>query len=150
MPRSSSTLQDNPNWNEISTLISIAVVVCSTVKQASHSQLYVPETMHLATLIAAAGPISVRKSVYGIIMNLLQSLYQSRLDDPTGPSEILQLIEVCTQPESLQLFGLSRLTPTSDYTIYEPPSDKVQIENQEGLTNLLIRAIQVAATSTGR
>ncbi|KAF7432844.1 Ras GTPase activating protein ira2 [Pleurotus ostreatus] len=147
-PRSSSVLQDNPNWNEISTLISLVLVVGSTVKQTSHSQLYVPEVVHLVTLVAAVGPLIVRKSVYGIVINLLQTLHSAKQDDPNG-AEFSRLIDSFSQPDALHLFGLHRATPTSDYSIFDPPSDKLQIENQEGLTNLLIKAIEVASASNG-
>jgi hypothetical protein len=84
-PKVSNSLSKHPNWNEISTLIWLALVVGSQSKQSGQNQLYVPEIVHLVTLVAGEGPSLVRKSVYGIVFNLLQCLYISRPDDVPGP-----------------------------------------------------------------
>jgi hypothetical protein len=146
-PKPSKSLADNPNWSEISTLVRLALVAGYQNKQPSHNQLYVPEIVHLVTLIAGVGPTLVRKSVYGIVMNLLQSLYLARADD--AGSELLLLIDDCTKPDILRLFGLLRATPTSEYTNFEPANDKAHIDSQESLTELLIRILEVTAGSKG-
>lgn len=105
--------------------------------------------MHLVSLVAGEGPALVRKSVYGIIMNLLQSLYISRPDDSTEP-ELMQLINDCTLPENLKSFGLQRGTPTSEYTNLEPADDKESLDINERLVQLLVRLLTVAAGSPGQ
>lgn len=144
----SKSLAENIHWNEIATLIRLALVAGNQSKHPSHNQLYVPEIVHLVSLVAGTGQTLVRKSVYGIIMNLLQSLYLARAEDATGP-ELLVLINECTQKEALQLFGLLRATPTSEYSNFEPSGDKMHIDTQEGLTLLLVRILEVTAGSQG-
>jgi neurofibromin 1 len=99
-------------------------------------------------LVAADGPIQVRKSVYGIILNLLQSLYISRTDDIPG-SELLQIIEDYTSPKTLQLFGLQRHVPTSKHTIWTPQNDRQYLDNLENLAAFLSRIADVASGSRG-
>ena len=146
--RASKSLADNTHWNEIATLIRLALVAGNYSKQANHHQLYVPEIAHIVTITAGTGQTLVRKSVYGMVMNLLQALYIARAEEPSGP-ELLALINDCTQIQTLRLFGLARTTPTSEYTNYDPQNDKILLDTQEGLTNLLVRVTQTAAGSHG-
>jgi hypothetical protein len=146
--RASRSLADNGHWNEIATLIRLALVAGNQSKQTSHHQLYVPELVHIVTITAGTGQTLVRKSVYGIVINLLQSLYLARAEDASGP-DLLALITDCTTPEALRLFGLARTTPTSEYTNHDPPNDKALLDVQEGLTNLLVRIMDVTAGSQG-
>ena len=110
--------------------------------------LYVPEIIHLVSLVAGEGHSLVRKSVYGIIMNLLQSLYLSRPDDRTEP-ELMRLINDCSLPENLRLFGLRREAPSAEYSNAELSSEKATLDTQEKLTQLLLRIMTVSAGSTG-
>ena len=100
------------------------------------------------SLVAGEGPVLVRKSVYGIVMNLLQSLYIARPDDSTEPG-LIQLINDCTLPDTLRLFGLKRETSTSEYTVVDFVNDKETLENSEKLISLLVGILSVAAGSTG-
>ncbi|KDR84288.1 hypothetical protein GALMADRAFT_87191 [Galerina marginata CBS 339.88] len=147
-PKASNTLMEHQNWNEISTLIRLTLVVGSQSTQPGTNYLYVPEVVHLVSLIAGEGPTLVRKSVYGIIINLLQSLYIGRQDDTTE-SALMQLINDCTLPESLKLFGLRRETPTSEYTNLDPFNEKDTLDTYERLVQLLLRILDVSAGSPG-
>jgi len=82
-------------------------------------------------------------------MNLLQSLYISRPDDSTE-AKLMELINDCTLPENLKLFGLQRETPTSEYTNLDPLNDKESLDVNEGLVQLLIRILTVSAGSPGQ
>jgi neurofibromin 1 len=148
-PKFSNTLIEHQNWNEISTLIRLALVVGSQSTQPGNNYVYVPEIVHLVSLVAGEGPTLVRKSVYGIIMNLLQSLYIARPDDSTEP-KLMQLINDCTLPENLKLFGLQRETPTSEYTNLDPLNDKDSLDINEDLVKLLIRILTDSAGSPGQ
>ncbi|KAF9480190.1 hypothetical protein BDN70DRAFT_931958 [Pholiota conissans] len=147
-PKFTASLLEHPNWNEISTLIRLALVVGSQSTQTGINYLYVPEIVHLVSLVAAEGPVLVRKSVYGIVMNLLQCLYIARADDSTE-SGLMQLINDCTLPETLRLFGLKRETPTSEYSIMDHQSDREYLERADSLVLLLIRILSVSAGNTG-
>ncbi|KAG6854444.1 hypothetical protein C0991_006523 [Blastosporella zonata] len=143
-----NVLTDHPSWNEIATLIRFSLVVAPSTGQAGCDQLYVPEIIHNVTLTAACGPPLVRKSVYGIIMNLLQALYISRTEESVGP-ELLELINECTSPSTLRLFGLKRETSTSEYTNCDPSNDKESLDTQEELTEFLVKIMEVGSGSKG-
>lgn len=143
----SNSLTDHPNWNEISTLIRLALVAGHSSAHTSSNQLYVPEIIHLVTIVAGFGPALVRKSVYGIIMNLLQSLYVSNTEG--SRTDLLQLITECTHPATLYLFGLRRETPTSEYTSVDPANDKDALDTQERLIDFLVRILETTSGSNG-
>ncbi|KAG8218508.1 hypothetical protein J3R82DRAFT_4145 [Butyriboletus roseoflavus] len=144
----SRTLPENVHWNEIATLTRFALIASNHSKQAAFDQLYVPDICHIVTLVAGAGQTLVRKSVYGIIMNFLQSLFLARAEDASGP-DLRALMDELITIESLQLFGLTRQSSTSEYCNYDPPNDKAMIDSQEALTRLLVRVIEVIAGSKG-
>ncbi|KAF9226729.1 hypothetical protein BS17DRAFT_500836 [Gyrodon lividus] len=142
----SRTLPENVHWNEIATLTRFALIASNHSKQAVYDQLYVPDICHIVTLVAGTGQTLVRKSVYGVIMNFLQSLFLARADDASGP-DLRALIDELIDVENLQLFGLTRQSSTSEYCNYDPPNDKAMIDSQEALTRLLVRIIEVTAGS---
>ncbi|KAJ6587786.1 hypothetical protein B0H10DRAFT_2233906 [Mycena sp. CBHHK59/15] len=138
------TLQDYPNWAEISTLVRLCHVAGYQAQRPNHNLLYVPEILHLVTLTSGVGPPLVRKSVYGIIINLLQAVHIGRSEDAPA-SDLLQLLADCESQESLMLFGLARATQSSEYTNHDPVSDIARVDNQEKLTELLSRILEVTA-----
>ncbi|GAW06426.1 ras gtpase activator [Lentinula edodes] len=149
-PRMPRIPSHNTGWPEVSTLIRIALIAGTETTHPLNNQLYVPEIVHVVTLVAGVGSTLIRKSVYGIIINLVQSLYLARLDEGSAP-ELLQLIEeMTTQEHVLNLFGLSRLTTTSEYTSFDVDKEKSIIYQQEKLTALLIRSMDVSSGSKGQ
>ncbi|EMD40361.1 hypothetical protein CERSUDRAFT_148314 [Gelatoporia subvermispora B] len=142
-------LADNAHWNEIACLMQLLVVATSHAKSASHSQLYIPETFHLVVLTAATGQTSVRTCVYGTVVNMLQSLYSHRsTESSTGP-DIQVLLEECSQPETLRLFGLVRPTSSGDYVSWDPTTDKLSIDTLESLTRFLARTMEAISGNRG-
>lgn len=144
----SRTLPENVHWNEIATLTRFALVASNHSKQAAYDQLYVPDICHIVTLVAGTGQTLVRKAVYGIIMNFLQSLFLARAEDAIG-ADLRTLMDELATSESLQLFGLARQSSTSEYCNYDPQNDRAMIDSQEALTRLLIRIIEVTGGSKG-
>jgi neurofibromin 1 len=144
----SKTLPENVHWNEIATLARFALVASNHSKQAAYDQLYIPDVFHVVTLIAGTGQTLVRKSLYGVIMNFLQSVYLMRAEDASAP-ELRLLIDEFIKVENLTLFGLTRQSCTSEYCNYDPPSDKAMIDSQESLTRLLVRVMEVTSGSRG-
>ncbi|KAG0709913.1 hypothetical protein DFH29DRAFT_1012634 [Suillus ampliporus] len=144
----SKTLPENVHWNEIATLTRFALVASNHSKQAAYDQLYIPDILHIVTLIAGTGQTLVRKSLYGVIMNFLQSVYLARAEDPSAPG-LRCLIDELIKVENLTLFGLTRQSSTSEYFNYDPPNDKTMIDSQEALTRLLVRVMEVTSGSRG-
>ncbi|KAK7053933.1 hypothetical protein R3P38DRAFT_3343387 [Favolaschia claudopus] len=146
--RPPKTLQDYPNWGEISTLIRLCHIAAYQTQRPNQNMLYVPEIIHLVTLTAGVGPALVRKSVYGTVINFLQAMYINRSDDAPA-SEVLQLLADLETVETQKLFGLCRLTHSSEYISHDESGDKVKVDAQENLTALLVRILEVTAGSRG-
>ncbi|KDQ64130.1 hypothetical protein JAAARDRAFT_118551 [Jaapia argillacea MUCL 33604] len=143
------TLAENVHWNEIASLIRLVLVVSAPCKQVAFNQFYVPELVYLVALLAGIGQTAVRASIYGIVMNMLQALYLAFAEDPVASVEIRGLLDECTQTDTLRLFGLTRASPTTEFSSFDAPSDRVFIEMGEQLTSLLVRVMDVGATSKG-
>ncbi|CAK5277391.1 unnamed protein product [Mycena citricolor] len=152
--RQPKTLLEYPNWPEISTLIRLSHVAGYQVTSAGstnsrhHNLLYVPEILHLVTLTASAGPALVRKSVYGTVIKLLQVIHAGRTEESPSPG-LTHLIEEFEDNETLRLFGLTRMSPTSEYIVVDVATDVQKVDNQEKLTVLLVKILDVAAGSRG-
>jgi len=129
-------------------LLRITLIAGFETSHPTHNQLYVPEVIHVVSLVAGIGSTLVRKTVYGIVINLLQSVYMPRLEEGTE-QELKQLITDCSTQEVLHLFGLSRPTSTSEYSSFDIPNDKTSIDMQSKLTSLLTRILEVIAGSRG-
>ena len=146
--RASAKSPSQPNWAEVETYVRMVASLGSYSRQPGPNQLFVPEIFHLVTLTAAEGPALVRKAVFEIIINLLQALYISRTEDVSG-SELLKIIDDCSTPSVLQLFGLARESPTSEYTCYNVDSDKEKLDSLDKLSRFLLRIAEVASGSQG-
>ena len=142
-------LADNVHWNEIAALTRLVQVAGAQCKQAIQSQMFVPEIVHLVTLIASTGQTIVRQSVHGIVMNMLQTLTMGKTGESPAISEIRNLLDKCTEPETLHLFGLERSSVTGEYFNHEPATDKLVIITQEKLAQFLARIMEDVAGSKG-
>ncbi len=88
----------------------------------------------------------VRSTVWGLVMDLLQSLWLSRSSDAIAGPEIRHLHEEGSNAETLKFFGLSR---TTELVAYNPITDDEVLDCQEGLTRFLIRVMETAAQTKG-
>lgn len=142
-------LADNAHWNEIASLARLALVASQQVKQPVLSNLYVPEVIHMVTLIAATGDSLVRCTVWGLIVDLVNSQWITRPTDPASP-EIRLLFEECSDPKTLRLFGLHRASRTSELIAHDPKNEKDLLDNQDGLTRFLLRVMECCAQPKGK
>ena len=142
-------LADNVHWNEIACLIRLVLIVSNAAKNTVQCQLFVPEIMHIVTLIAATGQLYVRNTVYAIITHMLHALYTFRLTDSTASPEIQSMIDDCTTAEGMRLFGIAKPTPTSEHMLYDPPNAKAAIDDLESLVKLVLRIMDTISGSQG-
>lgn len=148
----SKSLSDNVYWNELACLTRLTLVANYLPRHMTHAQLYVPEAAHFVSLLAGTGQLLVRTSVYGVVVNLLHSMYlaKSAAGESTVSPEIQALLHECAAPPTLKMFGLRRPTPTSDYAQYDPVNDMQYLESLEQLSLLLVRIMEATAGSRGR
>lgn len=137
------------HWNEIITYARLALGSGTSVNHAVQNTLLVPEVIHLVTLLAAQGKLFVRTTVYGLALQLFQSLYAMHEEDATLASEVRTVLNEIASPETIRLFGLQQVSKTSDYTSVEvdPSEDR---ETLEQLSRWLLKAVVVCSGSSGK
>jgi hypothetical protein len=138
-----------PTWNEVATLIRIAYLTGSSSRHTSHHQLYMPEIAYIISLMAGTGETLVRKSAFGIIVNLVQSLQLSRPEDAPG-EDLRALLDQCLHPDTIKLFGLQTHNPIGDYSSLSYKDDKNYIDNQEALSLFLVRILECASMTSSK
>jgi len=114
----------------------------------AHNQLFVSETAHLITLLAGSGPVLMRTTIHGMAINLLQSLYVSKVDDPTVGPKLKQLLEEAHEPAVLALFGLVSIGPTRDYGLMDSTLDTLSVNALEELALYLNKVLILGAQSS--
>jgi hypothetical protein len=133
----------------VAAITRLALYAGYNTKIPVHNQLFVPETVHLITLLAATGPTLMRSTVHGMAVNLIQSLYISRADDPVAAPRLRQLLEEAQSPTILLMFGLVPNGPIGDYSIAECSQDTVAVDTLENLAKFLLRVISAGAQTNG-
>ncbi|KAJ3551785.1 hypothetical protein NM688_g4509 [Phlebia brevispora] len=147
--RPSKSLADNIHWNEIACLTRLCLVANYLPRNGTQAQLFVAEGAHYISLVAGTGQLLVRTSVYGMVVNQLHSVYQSK---PSGENsqlspEVQSLLDECASPEILKVFGLMKPTSTSDYVLFDPTNEKQHLDLLERLNDLLVRIMQAISGS---
>ncbi|KAG8959528.1 Ras GTPase activating protein ira2 [Tulasnella sp. 419] len=143
------TLIENPAWNEVAALARLTLVVTYNNRVPIQNQLFVPEILHLVTMIVAVGPTSLRTAVHGIVTNLVQSLCVARNDDDVGKERLRTILKNCSSPDVLKLFGLTREDSTTEYTTLEITNDQLSVNHLEEITTLLLGVIDAGAQTMG-
>ncbi|GBE80125.1 hypothetical protein SCP_0213280 [Sparassis crispa] len=140
-------LADNAHWSELVCLCRLALVVSYQSRNAASSQVFVPDTLYVSSIMAATGSTYVRETIYGVLVNMLNSLYTARLSNNTASPEIQSLLHECEQPETLRLFGLVRHTPSSDLYSIDPPNERIFIDTLESMMRFLLRILETISDS---
>lgn len=142
---------ENIAWSEVATLSRLALAVSYNSRQPAQNHLFIAETVHVVTMVAAAGPLEMRTSIYGLVSNLLRTLSNNRNSDETSTSEFRQLVADFSGPSIAHLFGISLAHTGMEYALtkvlseYHPDATAV-----EDITKMLVRMIEYGAGTPGR
>ena len=109
--------------------------------------MLVPEIVHLVTLLASQGDLPIRNTIYGLALQMFQSLQYAHIDDSTLSSEIRTLLHELTLPETIRLFGLTRTSLNGEYMALDGAEEHDVLEQ---LARWLLRAVTVSAGNTGQ
>lgn len=101
-----ATLSDSDKWNEICTLARINLALAFSPPTQLDAQLFLPELFHTITLIVGIGPVLVRQTVYGLVVNILQSLATIAATGDMDATSLQHLLLRVQQPEMVAAFGL--------------------------------------------
>lgn len=143
----SKSLDKNVHWNEITTYTRLALGSGTSTNHAIQNTLLVPEVVHLVTLLAGQGELCVRNTVYGLTLQLFQSLYAMHADDSTHASDIRGLLHELSLPSTVRLFGLSQVAKTSEYTAFDCSDDRNCLKE---LSRWLLSAIDTCSGNIGQ
>ncbi|KAG9015978.1 Ras GTPase activating protein ira2 [Tulasnella sp. 427] len=143
------TLVENPAWNEVAALTRLVLTVMYNTRTPVQTQLFVPEVLHLVTIVIATGPVALRTAVHGIVTNLVQSLCLVRNEDEPGKEHLRHLLRECFKPEILRLFGLAREGSTAEYVVLDTATEQQSIDLLERATLFLIDIVEAGAQSIG-
>lgn len=113
------------------------------------TQLFVPEVLHLVTMIVSTGPVVLRTAVHGIVTNLVQSLCVMRTDDEVGKERLRRILRDCFKPEILRLFGLAREDASSEYIAVDTATEQLSVDGLEKITLFLLEIVDAGAQTTG-
>jgi hypothetical protein len=141
-------LTANAAWNEVAAIARLALYSGYNSRTLAHNQLFVSETAHLITLLAGSGPVLMRTTVHGMAINLLQSLYVSKVDDPTVGPKLKQLLEEAHEPAVLALFGLISAGPIREYSLMDSTLDTLSVNALEELALYLNKVLILGAQSS--
>lgn len=144
--RPSPTLTDNVAWPEICALSRMVLALSFNPASALDAQLFLPELCHIITVMLGSGPLLVRQTVYGIAVNLLQSLSSSRSTGETDTTNLQRLWKTLQGKEMIRCFGLA-INGTS-FELVKIEEDKL-LGNVEEVTKFLGEVVVSAAVSIG-
>ncbi|KAG8833280.1 Ras GTPase activating protein ira2 [Serendipita sp. 399] len=146
--RPSQALIANTSWNEVAAISRLVLYASYNTKIPAHNQLFVAEMAHIITLLAGSGPVLMRTTVYSMAMNLVQSLFVSKADDPAVAPKLKQLLEDGHGPDVLKMFGLISYGPIGEYGLPDSTSDTLSVDKLEELAKFMLKILSLGAQSS--
>ena len=136
-------------WKPITVLSRLVLVAGHSPRLATQNQLYAPEIAHLITMLAGTGSLSMRLSIYGMAVNLLQALHVARSEDEIVVVQLRQMLNDLMASPALTLFGLERHYPSSEISLLGSASAPISVDSLERITDILLRAFELGSRSIG-
>lgn len=102
----SATLSDNVAWAEICALTRLNLMLSFTPSDSLDSALFLPEIIHVLTLLVGSGPLLMRQTVYGLFVNTLQSLASSSPSDGVDGTALQQALDKAQMDDMMSCFDL--------------------------------------------
>ncbi|OZJ04004.1 hypothetical protein BZG36_03619, partial [Bifiguratus adelaidae] len=149
------SLTEHPSWPEIATLIRFNVMlsfnsfneVNSPEDTAVH---YLPELLHIVSLLVAAGPTLIRSSLHGLVVNIVQSLCTAFSLEEEKVKKLHMILSEVSDPKYRLLFGLTKhninaFTISTD-TLTDA-ADPLSLSSLETIIYLMMDTISYGAPS---
>ncbi|KAJ1987203.1 Ras GTPase activating protein ira2 [Dimargaris cristalligena] len=105
------SLLEHPSWSEIAVLIRFSLMLMYNNPAAA--QQYLPEIFFNLTMVIGIGPSSIRTSVHGLVINVIQSLVASVSMDKGDLKDLNSLVTQFSEPRFRLMFGLHRMSGNS-------------------------------------
>jgi len=104
----SSSLTESSAWNEICTLARINLALAFNPQSQIDNQLFLAELCHSITLLVGIGPVLMRQTVYGLVMNVLQALATHAATGDMDTTTLQHLLHKLQQTDMIAAFGLTQ------------------------------------------
>ncbi|WWD06786.1 hypothetical protein V865_004881 [Kwoniella europaea PYCC6329] len=104
----SAHITENAAWPEICSLSRITLILGFNPSSSLDTQLFLPEISHIITLLLGAGPVLMRQTIYGLLVNVIQSLASNPTSGEMDASTLQLLLKRIQQPRIMAAFGLTQ------------------------------------------
>lgn len=145
------TLTEHGCWNEISVLIRFTLML--SFNNRLQVLQFLPEIFHCVSIVVATGPVLIRSSVHGIVINVIQSMVTSQELSPGNLQAMKFLLNELYEPKTKLLFGLGRsnvnaFTRTAETTSSDTP-EPMPLQSLDTIVKILLQTIQRGSPSIG-
>ncbi|KEP55513.1 RasGAP domain protein [Rhizoctonia solani 123E] len=140
---------DDIVWNEIAAITRLVYMVLQNNRPPVQILIYIPEIFYLVTVLSMAGPLLLRKTIYGILVNVVQAFLTNKHTDDETKDNLRRLLNQTMDPEFQTVLGITRPDTRSEFTVVDHQSDSVAMVKLEELTSYLLEIISCGASSIG-
>ncbi|KAF8570772.1 hypothetical protein P879_02348 [Paragonimus westermani] len=116
-------LEQHQFWPEIAPMLRYLLML--SFNNCLDIRTHLPRLFHIATLLVCTGPISLRASMHGFVINVIHSLCTSALAKQLSEKTVQQLCQLLaefTLPEFYEVFGIQhcKCAPISAFPHFRP------------------------------
>ncbi|KAG8732817.1 Ras GTPase activating protein ira2 [Ceratobasidium sp. 423] len=140
---------DDIAWNEVAAITRLVYMVLQNNRPPVQILIYIPEIFYLVTVLSMAGPLLLRKTVYGILVNVVQAFLTNKHTDDETKDNLRRLLNQTMDPEFQTVLGITRPDTRSEFIVVDPQSDSVAMLKLEELTSYSLEIIACGASSIG-
>ncbi|KAK3767382.1 hypothetical protein RRG08_049749 [Elysia crispata] len=149
------TLEQHLMWDDIAILARYLLMLSfnNSLDVASH----LPFLFHIVTLLVSTGPLSLRASTHGLVINIIHSLCTcSQLHFSESTLQVLKLsLAEFSLPKFYQLFGISTVKSAAvsafrtsymsgdrSFTMSPPENEKMPLSSLEAIADALLEIME--------
>lgn len=135
-------LDDHISWSSISTMLRLLFFL--SFENLLHVQVFLPELFHLFILLFGTGSSHIRSTVYGLLINVVHSLYTSKVTSEDKFQNLSFHLSEFNQPNFKLLLGISgdkNVNAFSKPDATEKQLEKIPITNVDTVASSLYNVL---------
>lgn len=142
-------IAETTEWKSISVLTRLSLAAGHGMNCQDANRQCAGEIAYIITMLAGVGGLTMRISVHGMALNMLQTLYASHAENESVGMQLRSIIDELNTSDVLKMFGLCRPYPSADITVTSSSDTQVSIDDLEKITKILLKAIMTGVTGVG-
>lgn len=121
-------------------------------ESALGTQLFLPELLHVITMLVGAGPLFMRQTVYGLLVNLIHSLASTVTSGEMDGAALQMLFKRVRSTEILECYGLAPHSDSSELSggLQTREADGGGLADIENVTKLMGEVLEAGSVSVGK